>query len=125
VREKSRFRLYSASGFAVRLADFFRAAAFFAADDLVTEVFFAAEVFLTGDVLRVEVFFVAFAPVFALFFFATGRFTVRFRVVAMVAPGCEEHADELRDVGMSGCRDVGRSEARRSFPSFHLLVFPQ
>lgn len=104
MREKSRFRLYSASGFAVRLGDFFRAGAFlvagrlaevfFAADDLLVEAFFAA-------------FFAAFAPVFALlFFFATGRFTVRLRVVAMVAPRCEEHAEEPRKVGRSAGRQA-------------------
>ena len=91
VREKSRLRLYSASGFVARLevvlvVDFF-------ADDFFADDFFAAG--LLAEAFFVEAFFTEgflAEVVFALLFFVTGRFTVRLRVVAMLASWCEEHA---------------------------------
>jgi hypothetical protein len=119
--------LYSASGFAVRLDGRFFAGAFFADEDLLAEPLFAAvpvpRAFFAVDVFR-PVFlavFDAFAPVFALRFFATGRFTVRLRVVAMLAPRCEEHAGKLRKA-----RRPEGQKARSVFPAFsssHLLTF--
>jgi hypothetical protein len=69
------------------------AAGFFAADFFATDFFatdFFATDFFAADFLT-ELFLVALF--FAAVFFVTGRFTVRLRVVAMVASWCEEHAE--------------------------------
>jgi hypothetical protein len=113
VRVKSRLRLYSASGFVPRLDDFvavdlfgegFPDGDFFAVEavlarELFAEAFFA-EAFFAGAVFA-EVFF-------ALVFFVTGRFTVRLRVVAMLAPWCEECADGLQMVGFGSSIQIFR-----------------
>jgi hypothetical protein len=92
-------------------------------DDVVAEclsvvVFFAepfrAEVF--GVAVVAEPFFaeILFAePFFATVFFAPGRLTVRLRVVAMMAPWCEECADGAGG-GVTGRRGGGRAEQRNT-----------
>jgi hypothetical protein len=109
--------LYSASGFAARPDDFFAVdfleeafrvrvafAEVFLAEDFFAEGFFAEGFFADGffaeeflpAALFVDDFLAAetlLPGVFlALLFFATGRFTVRLRVVAMLASWCEECA---------------------------------
>jgi len=64
---------------------------FFVADFLVAD-FFRPD-FFTADFFVTDFFADFLASVStAEVFFATGRFTVRLRVVAMLASWCEEHA---------------------------------
>lgn len=131
-------RLYSASG-APRLripaldavflvVDFFDVLPVLVLDADFVAALFLVEVFFAGafEVFRAEAFRPAvFAELFfaefflaelfftAVLFFAAGRLTVRLRVVAMMAPWCEECADGAegpggREVGRSGGEDAGR-----------------
>jgi hypothetical protein len=125
VREKSRLRLYSASGALLldrREVEVLRFAVLVFAVLVFAVLVFAVLVF--GTLFFRVLFFVALARVpslpaallpaelfladvvlavfFAVFFFATGRFTVRLRVVAMRAPWCEECADRLSNPPAAG-----------------------
>ena len=100
VRVKSRFRLYSASARDLPAADFGDVDDFAVdrlADDLSAVDLFEVALF---DADRFAVAFRAppwlvdgfVALFFAVVFFVTGGFTVRLRVVAMMAPRCEDCA---------------------------------